>query len=104
MFSLTEKRIITFITKDHDPHLRDELYRCTLLWNGPERLIIGWADRFKICKIVRGSLVPASGHGLKASATTVANSIAATVLSSGAGSLVTSTDKKDFSTHVEISN
>lgn len=87
------------------------MYRCTLLWNGPNCLVIGWADRFKICKIVRrNNLVATSSthaHGLRGSAnavaSTVASTIAATVLSSGAGSFVTSSDKKDFGTYVEIS-
>ena len=54
IYSMNEKRIITYITKDHDASLRDELYRCSLLWADPDTLVIGWADRFKICKIEIG--------------------------------------------------
>ncbi len=77
IYSTSLKRVITYITKDHDENLRDELYRCShkffilitqiknitkskkiyfsgsLLWYNLDCLIIGWADRFKICKIVR---------------------------------------------------
>lgn len=77
------------------------------MWYQPDCLVIGWADRFKICKIIRrfGSIASSSTTGFKASASTVASSIASTVLSSGAGlagSFVTTSDKKDFGTHVEI--
>ena len=78
--------------------------------------MIGWADRFKICKIIRrfnllSSTVSAGGgsasQGLKAGMSTVASSIASTVLSSGAGFagsfVTTSNDKKEMGTHVEIS-
>lgn len=53
IFSLTENKIISFIAKDHEPDLRDEMYRCSLLWQDQDSLIIGWADRFKVCKIIR---------------------------------------------------
>ncbi|CAF0718867.1 unnamed protein product [Brachionus calyciflorus] len=56
IYSLTDKKIISFITKDHDPKLRDELYRCSLLWLDKDTLVIGWADRFKICKVVRSGV------------------------------------------------
>jgi hypothetical protein len=76
----------------------------------PDCLVIGWADRFKICKIIRRYNLlssSASGQGLKAGVSTVASSIASTVLSSGAGFagsfVTTSSDKKEMGTHVEIS-
>lgn len=86
IYSITEKRVITFVTKDHDStFLRDELFRCCLLWTDADTLIIGWTDRFKICKVVRRSFgnLPTN---TKAS-----------------GNFVTISDKKDMGTHVEIS-
>ncbi|RMZ95803.1 vacuolar sorting-associated 41 -like protein, partial [Brachionus plicatilis] len=53
IYSLAESKIMSFIAKDHESSLRDELYRCSLLWQDKDSLIIGWADRFKICKIIR---------------------------------------------------
>ena len=55
IYSLSEKRIITYVAKDHDASLRDVVYRCSLLWldTAATTLVIGWADRFKICKIIR---------------------------------------------------
>ncbi len=71
VYSLTEKRMIAFITKDHDPSLRDELYKCSLLWPDPETLVIGWADRFKICKVVRRA-----AHHSSSSSSRAINSLA----------------------------
>ncbi len=106
IYSTTEKRIITFITKDHDPSLRDELYKCSLLWPNPSTLVIGWADRFKICNIVRkyptpGAQAPSSRSSSAISA--LAGSVLPTSSSlyanmSGGSSI----EKKDL-THVEIS-
>ncbi len=91
------KRIITYVTKDHDSHLRDELYRCSLLWYNPDCLVIGWADRFKICKIIRRNNF--SNLGLPQPNSI--SSLAANVLSSGAS--LGAHDKRDLGTHVEIS-
>ena len=88
------------------------LFKLNLPRYEPDFLVIGWADRFKICKIIRrynllSSSSSASGQGLKAGVSTVASSIASTVLSSGAGFagsfVTTSSDKKEMGTHVEIS-
>ena len=105
IYSVTEKRVITFITKDHDPSLRDELYRCTLVWIDADTLVIGWADKFKILKIVRRH-----GVGMAPPSNTTAGSaiaaMAATVLSSGAGiagTFVSGNDKRDLGTHAIIS-
>jgi hypothetical protein len=100
IYSIAEKRIITFITKDHDASLRDELYRCCMLWTDEETLILGWGDRFKICKVVRRSFgnLPTNTKASKA-----ISALAGTVLHNAAGNFVTTSDKKDLGTHVEIS-
>jgi hypothetical protein len=106
---MTEKRIITYLTKDHDARLRDELFRCSLLWFDPDTLVIGWADRFKICKIIRRhSVANLAASGNSGKAANAISAMAATVLSSGAGIASTfvaasSNDKRDFGTHVELS-
>ena len=125
IYSTSLKRIITFVTKDHDVHLRDELYRCSLLWYQQDCLVIGWADRFKICKVIRRylvnifSLLVALFYSLlclnistrnnfsnlampQANQQNTITSIAANVLSSGAGSF-SAHDKRDIGTYVEIS-
>ena len=101
IYSITEKRVITFVTKDHDStFLRDELFRCCLLWTDADTLIIGWTDRFKICKVVRRSFgnLPTNTKASKA-----ISALAGTVLHNAAGNFVTTSDKKDMGTHVEIS-
>lgn len=98
IYSLSEKRLITFIIKDHDTRLRDELYRCCLLWLDQDTLVLGWADRFKICKVVRkftGTL-PSNTKASKA-----LSALAVSVLPSSS-STFGSSDKKDFGTHVEV--
>lgn len=79
IYSLNEKKMIAFITKDHDSSLRDELYKCSLLWPDQETLVIGWADRFKICKVIKKYSVAAAAAGVPH-------------------------DKRDMGRHVEISN
>ena len=107
IYSIGEKRIITFITKDHEANLRDEIYRCSLLWLDENTLVIGWADRFKICKVVRRhntlGVVPASAGTSKASKALGATLGALSAASLGANFVATS-DVKDMATHVEISN
>ena len=102
IYSITEKRIITFITKDHDSSLRDELYKCSLMWADSETLVIGWADRFKVCKIVRR--YPMSGSQTNSKNSKSISALAATVLptSSSFAALGASGDKRDLGTHVEI--
>jgi hypothetical protein len=105
IYSITEKRIITFITKDHDPSLRDELYKCSLLWPNPDTLVIGWADRFKICNIVRKYPIPgAQAPGARTSKTisALAGSVLPTSSSFASLSGASGSEKKDL-THVEIS-
>lgn len=99
IYSISEKRIITFITKDHDSSLRDELYRCCLLWIDSDTLIIGWGDRFKVCRVVRRTFgnLPSNTKASKA-----ISALAGSVLYNAAGNFVTG-DKKDIGTHVEIS-
>ncbi len=119
IYSITEKRIITFIAKDHDVMLRDEIYRCSLLWLDENTLVIGWADRFKICKVVRrhhAGLVMMSdvgtanssggigGGALRKGSSKVLGATLGALGATGIGSnFVTSSDKKDLGTHVEIS-
>jgi len=86
IYSTYLKKIITYIAKDHDANLRNELYRCSLLWSEPDCLIIGWADRFKICRVVRGQ------H----------TSLATNVLTGGAAGIV-KLDEREVNTYVEIS-
>ena len=121
IYSITEKRIITFIAKDHDVMLRDEIYRCSLLWLDENTLVIGWADRFKICKVVRrhhAGLVMMSdvgtasgtnssgmsGGALRKGSSKVLGATLGALGATGIGSnFVNSRDKKDLGTHVEIS-
>ena len=107
IYSLTEKRIITFITKDHDAQLRDELYRCSLLWCDADTLAIGWADRFKICKVVRKNPInlPASNTKTSKAITAIASTVLANSSSFASGFSASSeaASKQDFGTHVEIS-
>jgi hypothetical protein len=100
IYSIVEKRIITFITKDHDARLRNELYRCCLLWTNADTLLIGWGDRFKICKVMRRTFgtLPTNTKASKA-----ISALAGSVLHNAAGNFATG-DKKDLGTHVEISN
>ena len=86
IYSTHLKKIITYIAKDHDANLRNELYRCSLLWPEPDCLVIGWADRFKICRVVRGHQT----------------SIATNVFTGGAAGIA-SLDKREVNTYVEIS-
>ncbi|XP_070565310.1 vacuolar protein sorting-associated protein 41 homolog [Ptychodera flava] len=51
IYDVSSKRRITFIARDHDPSLRPEIYRCHLCWRDDITLLIGWADRIKICKV-----------------------------------------------------
>ena len=88
------KRIITYITKDHDTSLRDELYRCSLLWSEVDCLVIGWADRFKICRVKRRGNFTGISSTQANSQTNKLTSIAANVFSS---------TSSDLGTHVEIS-
>jgi hypothetical protein len=107
IYSLTEKRIITFITKDHDAQLRDELYRCSLLWCDPDTLAIGWADRFKICKVVRKNPInlPTSSTKTSKAITAIASTVLANSSSfaTGFGATSEAGSKLDYGTHVEIS-
>jgi hypothetical protein len=76
--------------------------------------VIGWADRFKICKVVRrhyaamGMVESTSGDGAGVKKTSKV--LGATLGALGATSLgsnfvtTSSSDKKDLGTHVEISN
>lgn len=105
IYSVTEKRVITFITKDHDASLRDELYRCTLVWIDADTLVIGWADKFKILKIVRRHGVGMAPPSNTTTAGSAIAAMAATVLSSGAGiagTFVSGNDKRDLGTHAII--
>ena len=102
--------------------LRDEIYRCSLLWLDENTLVIGWADRFKICKVVRrhhaglvmmGDVGTASGANssgiggggaLRKGSSKVLGATLGALGATGIGSnFVTSSDKKDLGTHVEIS-
>jgi hypothetical protein len=108
IYSTSEKRIITYIAKDHSPSLRDELYRCSLLWVDSDTLIIGWADRFKICKIVRKQATGVDNnttqvlHASKAPATSLASLATIFTPNSLHGTFSSSKDKKDLGTHVQI--
>ncbi|XP_075752074.1 vacuolar protein sorting-associated protein light isoform X4 [Rhipicephalus microplus] len=42
---------ICMISRDHDPLLKPELYRCILTWRDERCLLVGWADRVKVCCI-----------------------------------------------------
>jgi hypothetical protein len=94
-----------------------------LLWLDENTLVIGWADRFKICKVVRrhygtlGMVESASGGsgiggigGTGAGVKKTSKVLGATLGALGATSLgsnfvtTSSSDKKDLGTHVEISN
>jgi len=86
IYSTYLKKIITYIAKDHDANLRNELYRCSLLWSEPDCLIIGWADRIKICQVVRGQ------H----------TSIATNVFT-GDSAVIVNLDEREVNTYVEIS-
>lgn len=88
------KRIITYITKDHDASLRDELYRCSLLWSEADCLVIGWADRFKICRVIRRNNFTGLSATQANNQTNKLSSIAANVFSS---------NSSELGTHVEIS-
>lgn len=41
--------IISMIRRDHDPLLKPELHRCVLTWRDERCLLVGWADRVKVC-------------------------------------------------------
>lgn len=43
--------IISMIRKDPDPLLKSELHRCCLSWQEERTLLLGWADRVKVCHI-----------------------------------------------------
>ncbi|XP_059151993.1 vacuolar protein sorting-associated protein 41 homolog isoform X2 [Physella acuta] len=49
VYDTTSKSKITKIDKDHD--LRPELCICQLVWRDSRTLLIGWADRIKICVV-----------------------------------------------------
>ncbi|XP_077978241.1 vacuolar protein sorting-associated protein 41 homolog [Glandiceps talaboti] len=51
IYDVSSKRRITYIARDHDTSLRPEIYRCHLCWKDDVTLLIGWADRIKICKV-----------------------------------------------------
>ncbi|CAN7997626.1 unnamed protein product [Ixodes hexagonus] len=42
---------ISMIRRDHDPLLKSELHRCCLSWQEERTLLLGWADRVKVCLI-----------------------------------------------------
>lgn len=98
IYSTSLKRIITYINKDHEASLRDELYRCSLLWAEQDCLIIGWADRFKICRVVRSSRAAATAAPTNQSSQARKLSSITNVLTSGALDKAT-----DTGAHVEIS-
>lgn len=42
--------VISMIRRDHDPLLKaPELHRCVLAWRDERCLLLGWADRVKVC-------------------------------------------------------
>ncbi|KAK8771173.1 hypothetical protein V5799_025583 [Amblyomma americanum] len=41
--------VISMIRRDHNPLLKPELHRCVLTWQDERRLLVGWADRVKVC-------------------------------------------------------
>uniref|UniRef100_V5H0C2 Vacuolar protein sorting-associated protein 41 homolog n=2 Tax=Ixodes ricinus TaxID=34613 RepID=V5H0C2_IXORI len=43
--------IISMIRRDHDPLMKSELHRCCLSWQEERTLLLGWADRVKVCHI-----------------------------------------------------
>ncbi|EEC05120.1 vacuolar protein-sorting protein, putative [Ixodes scapularis] len=43
--------IISMIRRDHDPLMKSELHRCCLSWQEERTLLLGWADRVKVCLI-----------------------------------------------------
>ncbi|XP_072029867.1 vacuolar protein sorting-associated protein 41 homolog isoform X2 [Amphiura filiformis] len=51
IYDVIAKRRITFIKRDHDENLRTELYRCNLCWKDKSTLLVGWADRIKVCVV-----------------------------------------------------
>ncbi|ELU13950.1 hypothetical protein CAPTEDRAFT_174173 [Capitella teleta] len=50
VYDMNSKSRITFISKDN-PHLRPEIYRCSLCWKDEFTLLIGWADQVKVCVV-----------------------------------------------------
>ena len=72
----------------------------------------GWADRFKICKIVRRYSVAIAGSGPGPSSATsslrkgshfLGVSVLGALGDTVGGNFVSASDKKDLGTHVEIS-
>ncbi|XP_013388215.1 vacuolar protein sorting-associated protein 41 homolog [Lingula anatina] len=51
VYDMSTKQRITYIQKDIDKSLRSEIYRCHLSWKDDRTLLIGWADKVKICVI-----------------------------------------------------
>lgn len=53
VYDMQKLSIICKIKKDHDPQLSADLYKCQLAWMLEDRtLLVGWADRIKVCNIV----------------------------------------------------
>lgn len=90
--------LLVFVFFFECSHLRDELYRCSLLWLDPLTLVVCWADRLKICKIKTKAVVQ---H--PSSVTPSTNSIAAIAVSgAGLAAALVGNDKKESPTYVEI--
>lgn len=85
--------------------LRDELYRCSLLWTDPYTLVICWADRLKICKIKLKKSAQLTQTPLASSRSSAIISFASNAATSGAvlASSLVGNEKKDSMTYVEIS-
>ncbi|XP_076360932.1 vacuolar protein sorting-associated protein light isoform X2 [Tachypleus tridentatus] len=55
VFDIDSKVTISLIRRDHDSELRPELYRCNMFWKDEKTLLIGWADRIKVCVVQKRS-------------------------------------------------